>query len=204
MSEVIHHKAQFDAKTWFTEYTIRRYGIFDTHINQAWQLLRTSIYTDPQGSIWNFGQYAINRRPQLQYHSPLWYNKTNIFDALKLMSVFLNANPSIVNTSETLVYDVVDLSRQTLQLIFDYYREEKMVQQFNKHQLDQLKTTKTEILHLFDLLESVLQCSEHFLLSRWVNRARALGNDTAEKDYNEWQARNQVTLWGPKGNVSIN
>lgn len=202
MSEVIHHQTQFDAAKWFTNYTIRRYGLFDSKIDQAWQLLRTSVYTDPVG-IWNFGQYAINRRPELQHHSPLWYSPANVTSALKLMSQYLNGNPSIVGTSETFVYDMVDLSRQTLQLVFDYYREEKMFPQFKRKQIDQLKATNTEILHLFDLLENVLQCSEHFLLHRWVKSARALGNDTAEQDYNEWQARNQVTLWGPKGNVSI-
>ncbi len=200
MMDTTWHSSTPDMAKWFTNYSVRRYGLYDARLDKAWQLLRVSVYTDPIG-VHNHGQYAINKRPKISYHSPLWYQPANLTDALKLMAGYLEANPAIVNKSETFVYDMVDVSRQALQLIFDYYREHQMYPQYVKHEAAHLKTTSNQMLHVFDLFESVLQCSEHFLLSKWVNSARALGKDTAEKDFNEWQARNQVTLWGPNGNV---
>lgn len=202
MMDTVWYDAVPNMAKWFTDYSVRRYGLYDERLDKAWQLLRISVYTDTIG-LHNHGQYAINKRPKLSYHSPLWYQPANLTDALKLMSQYLDANPGIVNKSETFVYDMVDVSRQALQLIFDYYREHQMYSQYVKHEVAHLKTTSEEMLHVFDLLESVLQCSEHFLMHRWVSTARALGKDSTEKDYNEWQARNQVSLWGPKGNVSL-
>ena len=51
-------------------------------------------------------------------------------------------------------------------------------------------------------MDSVLGTCEQFLLGRWISDARARGSTAAEKDLFEYNARNQVTLWGPHANVS--
>ena len=57
------------------------------------------------------------------------------------------------------------------------------------------------LLGLLADLDTLLASDEHFLLGRWLEDAKALGTTEAEKQLYEYNARNQVTLWGPSGNV---
>ena len=50
-----------------------------------------------------------------------------------------------------------------------------------------------------DDLDRVLSTDANFMLGPWIAAARAWGNTTAESDLYEWNARNQLTLWGPSG-----
>ena len=53
-----------------------------------------------------------------------------------------------------------------------------------------------EIINDKDLL---LATDKTFLLGRWINQARALGNNKLEKDYYEDDALKILTTWGNKG-----
>eukprot|EP01052_Picozoa_sp_SAG31_P000665 SAG31_NODE_19_length_35031_cov_42.510707_16_plen_943_part_00 len=59
-----------------------------------------------------------------------------------------------------------------------------------------IETIGRQILDLGRDLERLLSTDEHFLLGQWIAAARAWGNSTAERDWLEWNARIQVTLWG--------
>jgi alpha-N-acetylglucosaminidase len=49
----------------------------------------------------------------------------------------------------------------------------------------------------------VLLTNKDFLLSRWIKSARDLaGNNVTYGDYLEYNARNQITLWGPTGQIN--
>ncbi|OTF71542.1 alpha-N-acetylglucosaminidase-like protein, partial [Euroglyphus maynei] len=61
MTETTWYDRQPDMIEWFSHYVRRRYGFVDKFIgtellDQAWQLLRISVYTDPIG-IRNHGRY---------------------------------------------------------------------------------------------------------------------------------------------------
>lgn len=55
---------------------------------------------------------------------------------------------------------------------------------------------------LLAALERLLASDPHFLLGRWIHDARQWGANAEEKNLMEYNARNQITLWGPDGNVS--
>ena len=55
------------------------------------------------------------------------------------------------------------------------------------------------VLGTLDDLDRVLSTDANFMLGPWIAAARAWGNTTAESDLYEWNARNQLTLWGPSG-----
>ena len=52
------------------------------------------------------------------------------------------------------------------------------------------------------LMDILLGTDDHFLLGDWLESAKALGTNEDEKNLYEYNARNQITLWGPTGNVS--
>lgn len=201
MTEVVIHTEPPNMRTWFSDYTHRRYGFHDESLDKAWQLLRQSVYHDTIGVI-NHGKYAINRRPKLGYQSTLWYEPANVTDAFRLFANFWSkANTAKATKSDTLVADTVDVARQVLQLTFDVYNDQlfKAYVRRDEHKFHQLVEA---VNHLFELKEDILGCSRFFLLHNWIEDARALGADAKEKDVYEELAKNQLTLWGPKGNVS--
>ncbi|XP_026479408.1 alpha-N-acetylglucosaminidase-like, partial [Ctenocephalides felis] len=52
---------------------------------------------------------------------------------------------------------------------------------------------------LLNDIEEILACNEHFLLSTWLEDAKSSAtNDQVRFEYN---ARNQITLWGPNGEI---
>ena len=50
-------------------------------------------------------------------------------------------------------------------------------------------------------MEFVLQGNEYFLLGRWLNAAKRMAKTPAEEKLFEFNARNQITTWGPRENI---
>ena len=59
----------------------------------------------------------------------------------------------------------------------------------------------TMFLDLLDGLESLLGTDEHFLLGSWLENAKSMATNEAERHLYEFNARIQLTLWGPQGQV---
>eukprot|EP00051_Salpingoeca_urceolata_P003197 m.55917 g.55917 ORF g.55917 m.55917 type:complete len:877 (-) comp12565_c0_seq1:58-2688(-) len=69
-------------------------------------------------------------------------------------------------------------------------------QAFNATCGARLANVSAQILEVANDLETVLATDSHFLLGRWISDARQFGNTTAERDWLEFNARMQITLWG--------
>ena len=63
------------------------------------------------------------------------------------------------------------------------------------------RTNSSALLQLLQNMEQVLATNDQFLLGRWLESAKALGKQESDKKLFEFNARNQITLWGPKANV---
>ena len=50
-------------------------------------------------------------------------------------------------------------------------------------------------------LESILSTNENFMIGPWLESAKALSTNEQEKKQYEFNARNQITLWGPDGEI---
>ena len=58
-----------------------------------------------------------------------------------------------------------------------------------------------ELLELLLATDKLLATDEHFLLGVWLDGAKNLSTNKQEQRLYEYNARNQITLWGPDGNV---
>ena len=63
------------------------------------------------------------------------------------------------------------------------------------------KTAINNLLRLLGDLNGLLASDEHFLLGKWLEDAKALGTNEAERVLYEFNARNQITMWGPDDNI---
>ncbi|NXX72477.1 ANAG acetylglucosaminidase, partial [Spizella passerina] len=70
------------------------------------------------------------------------------------------------------------------------------------HALPELLTAGGVLVYdLLPELDSLLCSHSLFLLGRWLESARAVATSAREAEQYELNARNQVTLWGPSGNI---
>ena len=53
-------------------------------------------------------------------------------------------------------------------------------------------------------MDHLLNANDRFLVGRWIAEATSWATDEKEKRLLEMNARNQITLWGPNGEVSLN
>lgn len=56
-------------------------------------------------------------------------------------------------------------------------------------------------MQILEELDIILQKHPAFLLGRWLSDCKNCANSSDEEKLYEYNARNQITLWGPKGEI---
>ncbi|XP_054505678.2 alpha-N-acetylglucosaminidase [Agelaius phoeniceus] len=196
MNELGWRQEPLDLPSWVTRYAERRYGAPNAAAAGAWRLLLRSVY-NCTGVCVNHNRSPLVRRPSLRMDTELWYNASDVYEAWRLL---LSAGAQL-GSSPTFLYDLVDVTRQAAQqLVSDYYLSIR--QAFQSHALPELLTAGGVLVYdLLPELDSLLCSHSLFLLGRWLESARAVATSTREAEQYELNARNQVTLWGPSGNI---
>lgn len=102
--------------------------------------------------------------------------------------------------NELFKHDLVDVTRQFLQNKIELlYPEIKIA--FALKDLNQLKKIQNTFESMMYDLDDILQTNEKFLLGKWISTARAIASNQLEELLYEYNARNQITTWGPNGEI---
>lgn len=97
-------------------------------------------------------------------------------------------------------YDMVDVTRQMIQnKVEQLYR--KIVVSVQQSRLNEFELCVRKFDELLTDLERILWTNEKFLLGNWLESAKSLATDQFERQNYEYNARNQITIWGPTGQV---
>ena len=56
-------------------------------------------------------------------------------------------------------------------------------------------------LDILEDLDRILATNKNFLLGPWLESAKAMATNSRERKLYEFNARNQITLWGPDGQI---
>lgn len=197
MSELAWRKEPVNLAKWASLYAIRRYGSTDEKLTQAWVLLFGSVYNCTQPHYRNHNHSPLVRRPSFRLNTGRWYNSTDLIQAWKLI---VEAAP-VLMSKETFRYDLVDVTRQVLQdLTTSFY--EDIADAYSQQKLPELLVAGGVLVYdVLPELNRLLNSDRNFLLGTWLDRARSLGLDEKEADLYEMNARNQLTLWGPSGEI---
>lgn len=105
-------------------------------------------------------------------------------------------------------YDLVDWTRQVLANAFTPMYNQLVSTYTTPSNNTKCHTAKLgkqgqKLIDLLATLDLVLSANKHFRLSTWIAAARAsAGSDGNLANFMEYEARNQVTLWGPSGQIS--
>lgn len=123
----------------------------------------------------------------------MWYNETLFNEGVEQL-LYANASNALFQT------DVVDITRQVLQNTADrLYINIK--ESYHTRNLTSLRLYSGMFLELLQDIDCLLSTDQHFLLGSWLQSAKALGQTSLERQKYEFNARNQITLWGPQGQI---
>jgi alpha-N-acetylglucosaminidase len=98
---------------------------------------------------------------------------------------------------------MVDVTRQVFSNSFDgMYRSLIAAYTSSNASNTTISSIGKNMTSLLTTLESVLLTNSAFSLSTWLSAARAASTNTTLESFYEYNARNQISLWGPDGEIS--
>uniref|UniRef100_A0A0A9Y585 Alpha-N-acetylglucosaminidase n=1 Tax=Lygus hesperus TaxID=30085 RepID=A0A0A9Y585_LYGHE len=178
------------------DYSKRRYGGYNAAAESAWRTLVASVY-NYKGDESIHGEYIFNTRPNLKKKPKYWYKPEDVYHAWNLT---LEAARDIESPNNLFRVDVVDITRQGIQLKLDELYL-KTTAAYDRKDLQTLKRVASSFLDLLDDLENILGSNERFMLGPWLESAKSCAATPLEEKMFEGEARNQISLWGPNGEI---
>uniref|UniRef100_A0AAY5EK90 Alpha-N-acetylglucosaminidase n=1 Tax=Electrophorus electricus TaxID=8005 RepID=A0AAY5EK90_ELEEL len=195
MTEMAWRQEPVNLSEWASLYAARRYGSQEASLPAAWQLLFRSVYNCTIPGYKSHNHSPLVRRPSLKMHTDVWYDPADVYKAWMLLFSVASSMVSV----ETFRYDLVDVTRQVIELLTtEYYKE---IRDTFQKLPDLLQARGVLVYGLLPDLDKLLSSNVHFLLGAWLEQARSLAVDKQEAQLYEVNARNQITLWGPDGNI---
>ena len=199
MTELPWRPDPITKEAWLDQYCFARYGTHDPVIRQAWALLADGIYNCPFGNNQQGPHESIFcARPSMNnFQASSWskmqnyYDPTTTAEAARLMLSVADRYRGHNNFE----YDLVDLTRQAIadEARITYQRAIGAYKCFDRKDYHH---QSHRFMQLIGLQDSLLSTRTEFTVGRWINQARSLGNNDAERDLYEWNARVQITTWG--------
>ena len=174
---------------WLRDYVGRRYGHRNPKIDEAWAILARSVYAvpGPTGTLLcarpglNLGGSAL--QPQV---ARAWKSMLDAADDLRGV--------------DTYQFDLVNVSRQALGgLAGPIYGD--IIGAYHAKNRKELAAAGGRMLGLIDDVDDLLATRRELLLGRWLRDARRWATTDDERALYEWNARTQITLWGPRDSL---
>lgn len=119
-----------------------------------------------------------------------WYSIKSIENIAKTIS-----NAYHTATSQLYYYDTIDIFRQYLQNLAEYHYIE-ILDGYNKSSVEKVKYHSNIFLGIFLDMDKILAKNKNVLFGNWLKGASQYGEQVV------YGACNQVTLWGPKGEIA--
>ncbi|XP_065187184.1 alpha-N-acetylglucosaminidase-like [Sycon ciliatum] len=231
MLDTAWHNSPIDVQAWLDGYVGNRYRHAGhlPQVKRAWRLLESSVYSlywpyrflgvmhlypslGPHGLTMDQDQKAMlhyGGHPSVPPDNQSLYNCSAVTAAWREMisaGLFVSAQSNSMPTGP-FSYDLVDIGRQVL---VDVHADMvTLIDSAYKRWLQTGANTSQEISVLFrpmlDILadlDHLLANDQNFLLGKWVEDAYSMGATDEERAILMMNAKNQVTLWGPHGEIT--
>ena len=190
---------------WVEAYALRRYGAMTENVQNAWILLLTGAYQFHWS--WNI-KSLVARHPEFNMGYDSQFAPYKMATAWQYLVTDV-MNGKLNSKMGPLRYDIVDFGRQMLVNMFtDVYNiynsgYKAYVSSHDKDIYGQIKNLAETWVTMFDDLDVLLGSDPNFLLGTWIDEARksAAGSSASAVDNVEFNARNQISMWGPNENI---
>ncbi|KAJ5930164.1 hypothetical protein N7466_005657 [Penicillium verhagenii] len=207
--------APIDTEEYFHNWVTSRYsgsGSIPQGLYDAWETMRKPVYDNTNladidaviKSIFELKPAAQSLINKTGHHGTmLTYDSSVVVRAWQSMLQAANSEPKLW-TNSAYQHDMVDVTRQVMANAFIPLYS-KLISGWNSSETskESLSENGQKLIQLLSDLDSVLLTNENFRLSTWIDSARswAHGNESLASFY-EYNARNQITLWGPRGEIT--
>eukprot|EP01116_Phalansterium_solitarium_P014753 TRINITY_DN3255_c0_g1_i3.p1 TRINITY_DN3255_c0_g1~~TRINITY_DN3255_c0_g1_i3.p1 ORF type:complete len:411 (-),score=159.42 TRINITY_DN3255_c0_g1_i3:79-1311(-) len=197
----------FDLNVWFRNFAQRRYGVDSPSLAAATALMQEHVYNmqynygTTKNLCWFENSPQVWIDPQNRVN-----NATAILQAFRLF-ITAAANNEVDATLSTFRYDLVDLGRQVAcnlfaDLLAVHGSEYQRFQFGGVNTTASVLPTSAALLGLIADLDKLLYTHDDFLVGHWIEDAKAWAATPADLALLELNARNQITLWGPDGEIN--
>lgn len=185
--------------SWIDNYADFRYGKADQNIKSAWSVFLRTIYTSEVPPQQGAPESIFCARPSLNAeHARTWgtlkrsYNQKEFEAAVRLFAKSANQHKN----SATYQYDLIDFVRQVISNQGqDVY--ELMVKAYQSNDKQAFKNQSLQFLELIKMQDGLLQTHPAFRLDTWIKNAYNFGQTPADKNLAVWNAKTQISYWGP-------
>ena len=184
IADMSWRKEALDLDDWISDYCLARYGYCGDDMLQAWNLLRSSVYS----SLYSYPRFTwqtvVPDKRRVSRHD---VND----DFAKALKLFVGC-AQMCSGSELYQNDMVEFAALWFAEVADRHYEKALAATSSSVAVDELKKT-VEILHAVDRL---LASHPDYSLSRWVDFARRSADEPALADRYEANAKRLITTWG--------
>lgn len=206
-----------DTQKYFESWTTKRYaGVpsIPSELYQAWEILRTNVYSNtrtdiPQVAVATYQlrpalSGIVNRTGHFPHPTAVHYDPIVLQKAWKLMFQAALRQLSLFKVP-AFQLDFIDVSRQMLSNEFDFL----YVDLINAYQCSMsgskelrdntsncnVQVAGQKLLDILSTLDSTLLTNKHFTLQNWMDAAASWGSAAGNADLFAFNARSQVTVW---------
>lgn len=188
MSDLMWSVEPIDIENWKWQYIKSRYGKMTPEIKEAWGYIYDYFYTQ----VSPFTGNILLGRPGFR-KTDKW-PKDSLVKALDLL---ISSSDDFKNI-DAFQFDMVNLSRE----IFAVYAEHLLFKLSNAYfnsDIEQYRKQKDNFISFINEFDELLGTHTAFLLGKWIADAKEQATSKEEELLMEWNAKNLITLWGPKG-----
>lgn len=181
-----------EPQVWVGDFVHRRYGCRPPEAEAAWERLVRTAYTRP-----SYTGTIICRRPELGSHVP-----SASYDPAELSLAWdeLLVCRELLGEVDTYQFDVAHLTRQVLGELAGIFYDD-LVTAYEAKDRQGLAESSERFLGLIRDVDRQLATRREFLLGKWIADAKRWATTDDEERLYEWNARNMITLWGPRDGV---
>ncbi len=175
----------------------RRYGVQSAAAEAAWKILAEKVYL-ADSSVYPM-ESAFCARPSVDVDRVSTWGRgceEGTAERMELVRAtrLLFADYELLKGSPSYRFDLVDLARQC-NAALGWDAVYAFLRAFRAGDKEGFLRGTRRFFRLFSLQEEIVASDGHFLLSKWLERAKAQGRDEPEKRWFEFYARVQITTW---------
>jgi alpha-N-acetylglucosaminidase len=217
-----------DTVSYFQQWTRNRYASSESNgvpeqLYRAWELLRKSAYNNTNltsnavpKAIFELAPNVTGLVNRTGHHpTTIKYNTNDIVEAWRNMYAATTEEDASLWDNAAFQHDFVDVTRQVFANSF-LSEYEAFVEAWNSSSSTSnnsttttaaLQTHATHLTTTLSTLDTLLSTLPQFSLQSWIDSAISWSSNTSTngssdvQDYYVYNAINQVTLWGPDGEI---
>lgn len=98
-------------------------------------------------------------------------------------------------------YDVVDFSKQWFAMIMKV-KHQQLIGCYLAKDLACVQSLSETLIEIIDETDQLLGSDGNFLIGTWIEQARSWADSVNDGNMLEFNARNQITMWGPSEQIN--